>query len=304
MLPRGHRTRRTATFRNDWQHIDACPLDFTFTMTWNYSKITNWGTLMSRTRNLLLTSVALCAIASTALAADLPTKKGPPPAPAVALFSWTGFDVGLQGGYGWGVENDDLSTTAFRVEDDHFSANGPFGGAHVGYNQQLGSLVIGLYGELDGFDLHGTGTASSTTAVSTDAICLQQGCSSVTKASIGFQNTWQAFLLARAGVAVDRWLVYLTGGLAVGDDRENVSVTETYGDALSSSWAGSQTKTLTGGAIGLGTEYAFDAHWRFGAEWRYVDFPKTSYLVMGPYNVPYKAGFSENLGLVSVSYGF
>jgi outer membrane immunogenic protein len=264
---------------------------------------------MSGTRKLLLSSVAcatcavaLVASASTVLAADLPTMKGPPPAPTAAPFSWTGFDVGLQGGYGWGAESDDLSTTEFGVFADHFSANGPFGGAHAGYNQQIGSLVIGLYGELDGFDLHGTGTASSTTAVSAQVSC--EGCYyGTTKASIGFQNTWQAFLLARAGVAVDRWLVYLTGGLAVGDDRENVSVTETY-DGVDPAWAGSQTNTLTGGAVGLGAEYAFDAHWRFGAEWRYVDFPKTSYLVMGPNNVPYKAGFSENLALVSLSYGF
>jgi outer membrane immunogenic protein len=270
-------------------------------MQWGGGKIIEWGPLMSRTRNLLLASAALCAIASTALAADLPTKKGPPPAPAPAPFSWTGFDVGLQGGYGWGVESDDLSTTEFGVSADHFSANGPFGGAHVGYNQQIGSLVIGLYGELDGFDLHGTRTASSTTAIY-QPNCVE-GCT-VTEASIGFQNTWQAFLLARAGVAFDRWLVYLTGGLAVGDDRENVSVTETYYQGGDPAWAGSQTNTLTGGAVGLGVEYAFDAHWRFGAEWRYVDFPKTSYLVMGPNNVPYKAGFSENLALVSLSYGF
>jgi outer membrane immunogenic protein len=259
---------------------------------------------MSRTCDLLLASAALCAVASAALAADLPTKKGPPPAPVAAPFSWTGFDVGLQGGYGWGAESDDLSTTKLEVPGDHFAVNGPFGGAHAGYNQQFGSLVIGLYGELDGFDLHGTGTASSTTAAITATNCVE-GCS-VTEASIGFHNTWQAFLLARAGVAFDRWLVYLTGGLAVGDDRENASVTETYGDPVVLSWAGSQTNTLTGGAVGLGAEYAFDAHWRFGAEWRYVDFPKSDYSVTDGFGdvIHYKAGFSENLALVSLSYGF
>jgi outer membrane immunogenic protein len=259
------------------------------------------------TRSLALASVALCAVASAAAAADLPTKKGPPPAPVAAPFSWTGFDVGLQGGYGWGAESDDLSATEFAVTADHFSANGPFGGAHLGYNQQLGSLVIGLYGELDGFDLRGTGTASSTTNAITAPACIGEGCT-VTDASLAFHNTWQAFLLARAGVAFDRWLVYLTGGLAVGDDRENASVTETvynFGNpGGSNSWTGNQTNTLTGGAVGLGAEYAFDAHWRFGAEWRYVDFPRTNYLATGPTNVSYKAGFSENLGLLSLSYGF
>ncbi len=57
---------------------------------------------MSNTRILLLTTVALCAGASAAVASDLPTMKGPPPAPTPAPYSWTGFDVGVQGGYGLG----------------------------------------------------------------------------------------------------------------------------------------------------------------------------------------------------------
>ncbi|MGA2484367.1 MAG: outer membrane beta-barrel protein [Roseiarcus sp.] len=243
---------------------------------------------MSITRSLALASVALCAVASAAAAADLPTMKGPPPAPVASPFSWTGFDVGLQGGYGWGAESDDLSVTSFGFTADHFTANSPFGGAHVGYDQQFGSFVIGARAELDGFDLHGATAASN-------GSCYSEGCT----VTLAFHNTWQAFLLARAGVAFDRWLVYVTGGLAVGDDRESATITQTNGGTL---WSGSQTQTLTGGAIGLGAEYAFDAHWRLGAEWRYVDFPKSSGFSAD--GVPYSAGFNENLALVSLSYGF
>ena len=235
---------------------------------------------MSNSRTLLLASAALCAVASTALAA------GPAPAPFGAPSAWTGFNVGLQGGYGWAGENDDLSFTQFTYNADHFTANGPFGGAHIGYDQQLGSLVIGGRVELDGSGLNG----STSTTAPLNSSC--EGCT----VTLAFHNTWQAFLLAHAGVAFDRWLIYVTGGLALGDDRESSTVT---GGTPSS---GSQTQTLTGGAIGLGTEYAFDAHWRFGAEWRYVTFPKSSgFSVSG---VPYKAGFNENLALVSLSYGF
>jgi outer membrane immunogenic protein len=248
---------------------------------------------MSNRCKLLLASVALCAIASPAFTADLPTMKGPPPAPVASPFSWTGFNVGLQGGYGWGVENDDLSLPT-QVTADHFTANGPFGGAHVGYDQQMGSLVLGGRLELDGFDLHGSTTASS--PGSGGPACSFEGCT----VSLAFRNTWQAFLLARAGVAFDRWLVYVTGGLALGDDRESATITQTIGGQLLGT--GSQTQTLAGGAIGLGAEYAFDSHWRLGAEWRYVDFPKSSSYSAG--SIPYKAGFTENLALVSLSYGF
>ncbi len=216
---------------------------------------------MSITRSLALASVALCAVASAAVASDLPTMKGPPPAPTPAPYSWTGFDIGLQAGYGWGVENDDLSTTDFiEVPIDHFSANGAFGGAHVGYDQQIGSLVLGVRGEFDATGLNGSTFGTSTTNV----ISACEGCS-VTDASLAFRNTWQAFLLGRAGFAFDRVLVYATGGLAIGDDRENVTATQTFeggigallrrpgqdrrprrSSAARSAWARNTRSTITG----------------------------------------------------------
>lgn len=245
---------------------------------------------MSNRRKLLFASAALCAIASTAFAADLPTMKGPPPAPIAAPYSWTGFEVGVQGGYGWGVENDNLSATEFGVLADHFDANDAIGGAHVGYNQQFGSLVLGVRGEIDASGLSGSITKTS----SSGGACFE-GCT----VSLSFRNTWQAFLLGRAGFAFDRLLVYATGGLAIGDDRESVTASN-FGEV----WNGAQTKTLVGGAIGLGAEYAFDEHWRFGAEWRYANFGKRDYSATGLTTVSYKAGFSENLALVDLSYRF
>jgi outer membrane immunogenic protein len=236
-------------------------------------------------------AMALAASASTALAADLPTMKGPPPAPVAAPYSWTGFNVGVQAGYGWGAESDDLSVTQLRITGDHFDANGAIGGVHVGYDQQFGSLVLGVRGELDASGLSG----SITKTASYPSVCFE-GC------SVSFRNTWQAFLLGRAGVAFDRLLVYAVGGLAVGDDRESVTTDVLYGPPF---WTTSQTKTLYGGAIGLGAEYAFDEHWRFGAEWRYANFGRGDYsAAYGSNVVSYKAGFSENLALVDLSYRF
>ena len=50
----------------------------------------------------LLASVAVVALiaAGPALAADLPMKA--PPAVAAAVWSWSGFYIGVHGGYGWG----------------------------------------------------------------------------------------------------------------------------------------------------------------------------------------------------------
>ncbi|HZH51989.1 MAG TPA: porin family protein, partial [Microvirga sp.] len=59
-------------------------------------------------KKLLLASVALFGFAGAASAADLPVRAAPP-APVVAavpVFTWTGFYVGVNAGYGWHDNND------------------------------------------------------------------------------------------------------------------------------------------------------------------------------------------------------
>ena len=51
-------------------------------------------------RKLLLSYVAATAMIGSALAADLPRRPPPPVVPLVPVFTWTGFYVGVDGGYG------------------------------------------------------------------------------------------------------------------------------------------------------------------------------------------------------------
>ena len=66
----------------------------------------------------ILLSVLMAGVASSALAADLPTTKGPPPAPYLPppAFSWTGFYIGVNGGWGFTDTHNDsfgkISTVA------------------------------------------------------------------------------------------------------------------------------------------------------------------------------------------------
>ena len=157
-------------------------------------------------KKILLASVALFGFAGAASAADLPTRAAPP-APVFAaapVFTWTGFYVGVNAGYGW--SNDDFDAIDLADDEDD---GGFIGGAQVGYNYQIGSFVVGLEGDIQyadfgaegAFDFDGDG--DDDTFESSD---------------------WVGTVRARAGVAFDRALIYATGGFAFADDANGWTV--------------------------------------------------------------------------------
>ncbi|MFL5147117.1 MAG: porin family protein, partial [Microvirga sp.] len=57
-------------------------------------------------KKLLLSSVALLGFTAGAMAADLPRRAAPPIYAPVPVFTWTGFYVGVNAGYGWNNSDD------------------------------------------------------------------------------------------------------------------------------------------------------------------------------------------------------
>ena len=160
-------------------------------------------------KKILLPSVALFGFAGAASAADLPVRAAPP-APiiaAVPVFTWTGFYVGVNAGYGWNA-NDSITVggLTFDLDDE----GGFVGGAQAGYNYQIGSFVVGLEGDIqyadfggdDRFDFDGDGILDDDFNTS----------------------DWFGTVRARAGVAFDRALIYATGGFAFADNATGWTV--------------------------------------------------------------------------------
>jgi hypothetical protein len=136
-------------------------------------------------KKFLLAGVAAIALASGAQAADLGVPRGAVAAAVVApVFSWTGFYVGGQIGYGWLNGSSTFSNGAPTLP---VRSSGVFGGVHVGYNYQINNFVLGAEADIEYSGIRGTRTD------------LTGG----TSAGI-FDSRWQGSLRARAGVAADR----------------------------------------------------------------------------------------------------
>src|SRR5689334_16585843 len=100
-------------------------------------------------------AVAIAAI-SSASAADLPVKARPAPAPVAEVWNWSGFYIGINGGYSWGRAARDvtfanaatgapiLAPTTGTARTDASRLNGGLLGGQIGYNWQMSNWVIGV----------------------------------------------------------------------------------------------------------------------------------------------------------------
>jgi len=213
-------------------------------------------------------TLGLAAIAP-ATAADLPTTKGPPPAPTVAPYNWTGFYAGVDAGYGWegstgstycafgGVIN---GTGCSTPESGLLDPSGGLFGGLAGYNFQSGMFVFGAE-----TDLQWSNIADSTTA---SIPCCGGAPTSSGPDYIKANLDWFGTARARIGVTpVDRLLIYATGGLIYGEEKTSsnlrFSATDFYptnGDS-----------TRTGWTLGGGAEYAFTGNITARIEGLYYD---------------------------------
>ena len=210
------------------------------------------------TLRFLTASAAAVLLSGAALAADLPMSEPPmmdeEMAPAAA-FSWTGFEVGLQGGYAWGNSNATFSNGAPALSYD---PEGIVGGGFWGANYQWNVLVLGVEGDFETTDINGSARSA--------AGLTSQGRINVNR---------QASVRGRVGAAFDRILAYATGGAAYA----NVDVTGgplggPFGNYNDSDW---------GWTVGAGVDYAVTNHFIAGIEYRYTDFGSFSGTLAPPF---------------------
>lgn len=237
-------------------------------------------------KRTLLASTALCAVlAQGAFAADLPTMKGPPPAPVPPpAFSWTGFYIGGNIGGLWSSDGVVVANPYYLGvmpgNANTLDLAGIVGGVQAGYNYQISSVVLGVEGDLDASSAKG-GFNYPTGG----------GLVATHSASLPFFGD----VRARAGVAFDRFLPYVTGGVVFADVRNSL-VDPSWGLHLN------RGGSATGWTVGAGAEYAIDNHWSVKAEYLYMQFPDVTATNSGGYSFKFKD--SAQLARVGLNYRF
>ena len=205
-------------------------------------------------KKFLLGTVGLIALgmaSAPASAADLAARpvytKAPPM--VAAMYDWSGFYLGINGGYGSSHNCWDNTTPAgafVGAEGCHDATGGVVGG-QVGYRWQSAAWVFGLEAQGDWADLSGSNTSLLTGATDRSKI--------------------DAFGLftGQIGYAWNNALLYVKGGAAVTDNRNDI-LTAGGGPLIANT--GDQTRW--GGAIGTGIEFGFAPNWSAALEYDHL----------------------------------
>ncbi|PZA11991.1 hypothetical protein DNX69_08150 [Rhodopseudomonas palustris] len=211
-------------------------------------------------KKFLLGTVGLIALggliatsAAPAMAADLaarPYTKAPPMIPA--LYNWSGFYVGANGGWGtsrncWDFAGTAAAPLAANVSEGCHDASGGTVGGQIGYNWQMGTWVFGLEAQGNWADFKGSNISTSFPAFTNESKVDAFG-----------------LFTARVGYAWDNALLYVKGGAAVVNTKYSRYITATgvlNDDSKEARW---------GGTVGAGMEYGFTPSWSVAVEYDHV----------------------------------
>jgi outer membrane immunogenic protein len=235
---------------------------------------------MKQLIRLTILFCACAALALTAIAGPEPLPSGKEmkevaPAPPECDYTWTGFYIGGNAGYGWGNADTRFeplpdAATFFDLEPRTLNPDpsGFIGGGQIGYNFQLNKwLVLGVETDFQGTDIEGDDRSSPILAIDGDS----EGTGTFLEAHERMQ--WFGTARGRIGFApMCKLLIYATGGLAYGNVDYSAQTNFDNGVTYSTKFS----DTNLGWTVGGGFEWALNHHWSVKAEYLYYDLGNQS----------------------------
>jgi outer membrane immunogenic protein len=213
-------------------------------------------------------------VSGSAFAADImPVYKAPPRAAAVVSVDWTGFYVGGNVGGVWSRSTIDYTASTFFTASSQISADGSprlndssiMGGVQAGANWQTGAFVLGIEADINSVRVRHSSTVTQATA---------PGLSLGYTVSESVASNWLFTFRGRGGMTFGNALLYVTGGLAVADNKFTQS---SFFPNCPCGVSGEASGAKVGWTIGAGIEYAVAPAWSLKAEYLYVDLGKQTF---------------------------
>ncbi|KRR00576.1 outer membrane protein [Bradyrhizobium valentinum] len=215
-------------------------------------------------KKVLLVTASLIALgaAAPAVAADLaarPYTKAPPM--VAAVYDWSGFYIGANGGWGTSRSCWDFLPVAGGVANDgcHDADGGTIGG-QVGYRWQAGTWVFGVEAQGNWADFKGSNVA-------------------IFDPRFRNESRVDAFGLftGQVGYAANNVLFYVKGGAAVTSNEYR-----SFAVATNALAGVTGDDTRWGGVVGVGIEYGFAPNWSFGVEYNHLFMQDRTYTFTNP----------------------
>jgi outer membrane immunogenic protein len=208
-------------------------------------------------KKILLTTTALIALGvAPAAAADLAARPYTKAPAAIAMYNWSGFYAGVNGGWGSSHNGWEEVFGAAAVSLGSHDATGGTVGGQIGYRWQAASWVFGVEAQGNWADF--------------------QGSNVIPLAPVFINDTRvEAFglLTGQVGYAANNVLFYAKGGAAVTSDRYRLLATAT---GLSAA-VNNVDDTRWGGVVGVGLEYGFAPNWSAGIEYNHMFMQDKTY---------------------------
>lgn len=216
--------------------------------------------------------------------------------------NWAGGYVGGHLGARWGSA--DVTSPAFTfvspldpggiftspARTERYDPGSLIGGAHLGYNFLLQSVLVGIEADIS------AGSADDTRVtgfLSSDGVVAQR----TATVKLG----WQGTIRGRVGYAFADYLVYATGGVAFTSFKWSDTII--VSPPFTAVFGASASDTLTGWTIGAGVERALTPTLLARIQYLYEDFGKTT-VPLAATALPGSVSVTVHKFVFGVSYKF
>jgi outer membrane immunogenic protein len=229
-------------------------------------------------KKILLGTVGLLALGlAPAVAADLPARTyTKAPAYVAAVYDWSGFYIGANGGYGW--SKDSWNGGINGADFGSHTADGAVAGGQIGYRWQTGSWVFGLEAQGDWADIKGSHVDLVTPAFTDNSKLKAFG-----------------LFTGQVGYAWNNALLYAKGGAAV--------TSTSYDYFAPGGFQGSTgDRTRWGGTAGAGLEYGFASNWSVGVEYDHLFIDRKTEAFAGTVPGSFRTGGDTDLVTARINY--